>query len=80
MTESMIVKYSFVLYSFTFLTSLPKFRDIKNNISFNIDERRFPRKLHVNVFHDSRSEIRLGRCLCIRLFVYDLTSKHVPNK
>jgi hypothetical protein len=36
---------------------------------------RFPRKLHVNVFHDSRSEIRLRRCLCTRLFVYDLTSK-----
>jgi hypothetical protein len=34
----------------------------------------------VNVFHDPRSEIRLRRCLYIRLFVYDLTSKHVPNK
>ena len=33
----------------------------------------------VNVFHDSRSEIRLRR-LYIRLFVYNLTSKHVPNK
>jgi hypothetical protein len=32
MTETLIVKYSFVLYSFTFLTSLPKIRDIKNNI------------------------------------------------
>jgi hypothetical protein len=26
------MKYSFVLYIFKFLTSLPKFRDIKNNI------------------------------------------------
>jgi hypothetical protein len=34
----------------------------------------------VNVFHDSRSEIRLRRCLYIRLFVYDVTSKHVANK
>jgi hypothetical protein len=33
MTETLIVKYSSVLYSFKFLTSLPKFRDIKNNIS-----------------------------------------------
>jgi hypothetical protein len=33
----------------------------------------------VNVFRDCRSEIRLRR-LYIRLFVYDLTSKHVPNK
>jgi hypothetical protein len=80
MTETMIVKYSLVLYSFKFLTSLPKFRDKRNNIIQHHWWMRFPRKLHVNVFHDSRNEIRLRRCLCIRLFVYDLTSKHVPNK
>ena len=34
----------------------------------------------VNVFNDSQSEIRLRRCLYIRLLVYDVTSKHVPNK
>ena len=34
----------------------------------------------VNVFHDSRSEIRLLRFLYVRLFVYDLTSKHVSPK
>jgi hypothetical protein len=34
----------------------------------------------VNVFRDSRSEIRIRRCLYVRLFVYELTSKHVPNK
>jgi hypothetical protein len=33
-----------------------------------------------NVFHHSRNEICLRRCLFIRLFVYDLTSKHVPNR
>jgi hypothetical protein len=51
MTETMIVKYNFVLYSFKFLTSLPKFRDIKNNIIQHHWWMRFPRKLHVNVFH-----------------------------
>ena len=32
MTETLIVKSSFVLYSFTFLTNLPTFCDIKNPI------------------------------------------------
>ena len=45
MTETLIVKYSFVLYSFKFLTSLPKFRDIKNNIIQHYWWMRFPRKL-----------------------------------
>jgi hypothetical protein len=33
----------------------------------------------VNVFNDPRNEIRLRR-LYIRLFVYDLTSKHLTNE
>jgi hypothetical protein len=46
MTETLIVKYSFILYSFKFLTlSLPKFRDIKNNIIQHYWWMRFPRKL-----------------------------------
>ena len=72
MTETLIVKPSFVLYSFKFLTSLPKIRDIKNNI---IQHHAFMNVISprtVNVFHDSRSEIRLCR-LYIRLFVYDVT-------
>ena len=65
MTETLIVKYSFILYSFKFLTSLPKIRDIKNN-NMNVI---FPRT--VNVFHDSRSEIRLRR-------LYTVCRKKVP--
>jgi hypothetical protein len=34
----------------------------------------------VNMFYHSQNEICLRRCLFIRLFVYDLTSKHVPNR
>ena len=46
MTETLIVKYSFILYSFKFLTlSLPKFRDIKNNIIQHYWWMWFPRKL-----------------------------------
>jgi hypothetical protein len=40
MTETLIVKYSFV-----FLTSLPKFRDIKNNIIQHHSWMRFRREL-----------------------------------
>jgi hypothetical protein len=56
MTETLIVKYSFVLYSFKFLKSLPKFRDIKNNNIQHHSWMRFPQELWMTVFHDSRSE------------------------
>jgi hypothetical protein len=79
MTETLIEKYCFVLYSFKFLTSLPKIRDIKNNIIQHHSCMNVISPRTVNAFYDSRSVIRLRR-LYIRLFVYDLTSKHVPNK
>jgi hypothetical protein len=42
---NLIVKYSFVLYSFKFLTSLPKIREIKNNIIQHHSWMWFPREL-----------------------------------
>ena len=98
MTETLIVKYSFILYSFKFLTSLPKIRDIKNN-NMNVI---FPRTVNVSMILEvkfayvvfiqcvakkypynnriiSIEGTFLGDTLYIRLFVYDLTSKHVPN-
>jgi hypothetical protein len=82
MTETLIVKYSFVLYSFNFLTSIPKFRDIKNNIIQHHWHwwMRFPRKLWM---YSMIPEVKFAYVVVfvyIRLFVYHLTSKHVPNK
>ena len=76
MTETLIMKYSFVLYSFKFLTGLPKFRDIKNNIIQHHSWMRFPRELWM---YSMILEVKFAYVV-VRLFVYDLTSKHVPNK
>jgi hypothetical protein len=76
MTETLIMKYSFVLYSFKFLTGLPKFSDIKNNIIQHHSWMRFPRELWM---HSMILEVKFAYVV-VRLFVYDLTSKHVPNK
>ena len=79
MTETLKVKYSFVLYFFKFFdkfTEISRYKE-QHHLTSLINEIS-PKT--VNVFHVSRSEIRLRCCLCIRLFVHDLTSKHVPNK
>jgi hypothetical protein len=57
-----------VLFRFIFFQVFDKFTEIT---SFNIiDECDFPE--NCECIHDSRSEIRLRRCLCTCLFVYTI--------